>query len=140
MLGPVEHEHGPVGGVRPASSRQPLVWLAIVVAASFLGWRAYDGVASTRELTSATSTMAAATAYRHLQCLDDAVHQMVPSGRKVFIDMGDLPSLVALAAAFPDREIVGTAAEADVVFGLSVPPAPDLCSAGAFRTTPLGRP
>lgn len=113
-------------------------WLALALGAAIIGWRAYEGVDVTVELSSSESVAGAAAAFRNYECLEAQFRALVPPGSAVHLTLVDLPSLTVRAAAFPDREVVASADEADVVFSASDPSNRDLCAEGAFLATPGG--
>lgn len=114
---------------------EAVVWLAVSLGVAFLLWRAYDGVKVAVELSSSESVAAGAAAYRNLECVETGFRTLVPPGSRVHLRIEGLPSLAAVAAAFPDREVVASADQADVVFAFRDPTNQDLCAEEAFGVT-----
>jgi len=110
--------------------------LCVAVGAVLLGFYAYRAVGVTRDLTSPASLAGTRGAYLHYECLEQAFRRLVPDGAKVYVDMEGMPAFTAFSAAFPDRVVVGSAGEADLVFGYVDPALSDPCAPGTFRALP----
>ena len=125
------------GGKRVAGA---LAWLTVAVGAVLLGFHGYRALDVTRELTSSASLAGTRVAYRHYDCLESAFRRLVPAGAKVYVDMEGIPAYTAFSAAFPQREVVGSPGEADLVFAYVDPARSDPCAPGTFRALPRASP
>lgn len=113
--------------------------VAMIVGAGLIAARAYEGLTTTRKLVTRDATTAAAGAYREFSCLEAAFRLLVPQGSSVFLAIDDALLLQrTVSAAFPDRRVVSSPEDADLVVQLQVPSAPALCDPQVFSATPGG--